>query len=96
MPLFMATIELLIDVPSEAEACDAVSETLRPLLKEFAENPADTCFVDWRYSDAHTIPTLHDGSGFEYSQLGTLAANIETGLRTSILLRCKGSTAPSA
>lgn len=36
MAYYKATIEILVDVGCEAEACDCISETMRPLLREFA------------------------------------------------------------
>lgn len=45
--LFLARVEILLQVASEGEACDALSETLRPLLIEFGGE----VFVDWRYAD---------------------------------------------
>ena len=64
MAYFKATIEVLVDVASEAEACDAISEAIRPMLQEFG---ADSAWVDWRYCDAASYPTPSNGAGFEYS-----------------------------
>ena len=69
MAYHMATIEVLLDVESIAEGCDAIAETIRPLLKEHAENPAKTPWIDWRYTSAGD-PLPHDGTGFEYSSTG--------------------------
>jgi hypothetical protein len=68
MAYYKATIELLLDVDGEGEACDAIAETLRPLLKEFAG--PDSCFVDWKYSSDNgwfSHPKPHSGEGFEYA-----------------------------
>src|SRR4051812_16065583 len=64
MAYFKATIEILLDVDSETDACDAISETLREQLRTFTP---DSCIIDWRYSDHETYPVMHDGSGFEYA-----------------------------
>lgn len=40
MAKYLATVKLLIEAESEAEACDAVAEALRP------------AFVDWSYLSA--------------------------------------------
>ena len=50
---YRARIELLLDVNSEAEAADAVSELLRDHLQCNASVDEDTCLVDWRYA----VPT---------------------------------------
>lgn len=65
--LFKATIEILLDVETEAEACDALSEGLRPLLRNFAKRPEQTAFIDWRYSDSACLPLEDDGAAFEYT-----------------------------
>lgn len=65
-PRFKATIDVLIEADSEPEACDAISEALRPMLRVFCETP--TAWIDWQYAavpDSH--PTPHDGAGFEYA-----------------------------
>lgn len=43
---YKAVIEILIDVPSHAEACDAVAETMRDHMRKHTPS---SCFVDWRY-----------------------------------------------
>lgn len=58
--IFKATINVFVDVDCEAEACDALSEGLRPLLRRYAEKPEDTCFVDWAYTSdgqVYSYPT---------------------------------------
>jgi hypothetical protein len=65
MAYHKATIEILVDVDSEAEACDAIAETLRDQLREF--HPG-SCVIDWRYASADGEPHEHDGSGFEYAE----------------------------
>lgn len=67
MPYYKATVEILLEVDSEGEACDAVAEAMRPLLREFT--PADqpsSCWIDWRYAEGHPIPVPDSGDGFEY------------------------------
>lgn len=44
---YRATVELLLDVNSEAEACDAVAEILRENTRKFV---ATSCLVDWRHA----------------------------------------------
>lgn len=68
MAYLKATIEILINVDCEAEACDALSETLRPHLREFAG--ADSCVVDWRYASGGTASDWQpdSGEGFEYAE----------------------------
>lgn len=46
MSLFKATIELLINVDREAEACDCIAESLRELLREFSPGSP---LIDWRW-----------------------------------------------
>ena len=64
MPYFKATIEVLIEATSEAEACDAVAESLRGILREFEPSSS---FIDWRYVSPESEPTPHSGVGFEYA-----------------------------
>lgn len=62
---FKATIDVLIEADNEAEASDAISEALRPMLKEFEPSSS---WIDWRYADstlAHPLPD--SGEGFEYA-----------------------------
>ncbi len=64
MRYYLATIQLLIEVDSQAEAEDAVAEGMRPLLQEFEP---ESCWIDWQYFLGwHPIP--HDGTGFEYAK----------------------------
>lgn len=68
---YMATIELLVEAASEAEACDAISEGMRPNFREFA-GPSSS-WIDWRYADDGSErgaqwPKPHDGEGFEYAE----------------------------
>lgn len=65
MAYYKAQIEVLVDAENEAEACDAISEGLRPMLREFSPTP--TNWIDWRYSDSASYPVSHDGTGFEYA-----------------------------
>ena len=61
---YKATIEVLLDVEGFGEACDAISEALRPMLREFCDE-GDTSWIDWRYAPDGD-PAPHDGEGFEY------------------------------
>ena len=45
---YIVTIEVLIDVPTESEAMDAISESMRPLMKPFNDS---SCLRDWRYAE---------------------------------------------
>ena len=64
MPLFKATIEVLLEAGEEGEAEDALSESIRPLLREFST--PESCWIDWRYADNHPDVEPDDGAGFEY------------------------------
>ena len=67
MPYFKAKIEVLIEVENEAEACDAIAEAIRPMLKEFYDGEYETAWVDWRYTpNGHPEPD--SGADFEYAQ----------------------------
>lgn len=46
--IYKATVEVFVAVNSEGEACDAIAEALRPLLREFAG--PESCWIDWRYA----------------------------------------------
>lgn len=62
---FVAKIEILIAANDQNEACDAISETMRPLLRTFN---SESCIIDWRYSGNASVPTPHSGEGFEYAE----------------------------
>jgi len=64
---YRATIEVLVDVEDEASACDAISEAIRPMLREFYEGENETNWIDWRYAN-HGDPAPHSGKGFEYAE----------------------------
>lgn len=64
MGYYKATIEILIWVDDEGEACDCISETMRPLLREFAG--PESSVIDWRYAE-NGGPEPDSGVGFEYS-----------------------------
>lgn len=65
MPLYKATIEVLVDVANEDEACDAISEAIRPMLRTFEPSSS---WIDWRYANGGlNVPYEHDGQGFEYA-----------------------------
>lgn len=70
MRYYKATIEVLVLVNDESEACDAISEAIRPMLREFDPNSS---WIDWRYCDAASYPVPHDGAGFEYAAAGMSA-----------------------
>ena len=63
MPLMIATIEVLVDASDDAEASDALSETMREHLRVFVPSSS---IVDWRYSPQAFYWQLHDGAGFEH------------------------------
>ena len=56
MAFYRATIDVLLQCDSEAEACDAVTEALWPLLKTCADEPSETAWIDWKYAGA-PVPT---------------------------------------
>lgn len=58
MAIYKATVEIYVEVEDEVEVSDAIAESLRPHLPRYAENPEDTCWVDWRYSPSHSWPEL--------------------------------------
>jgi hypothetical protein len=72
MTYFKASLELLVEADGIGDACDAVSEALRPLLRTFEPTSS---VIDWRYADNCSVPEEHNGSGFEY------ADEIKFGLR---------------
>lgn len=61
---YKATIEILVEVEGYGEACDCLSEALRPILKNFEPNSS---VIDWRYVVG---PEVDSGEGFEYSETG--------------------------
>ena len=52
--IYKVTAELYFECGDEAEACDAVAETFREDLREFAGR--DSCFIDWRYAPGFPSP----------------------------------------
>lgn len=50
MARFVATLRVLVEAADQAEACDLLNETFRPLLQEFCENPAEAALVDWGFT----------------------------------------------
>lgn len=64
MAYFKATIEVLVDVEHEADACDCMAEAMRPLLQEFTPTSS---VIDWRYAEGHSVPEPDSGHGFEYA-----------------------------
>lgn len=65
MPYYLVKIDVLVEVDEQIEACDAIAETMRPNLREFAPHSS---IIDWRYSEECSVPVEHDGSGFEYAE----------------------------
>ena len=63
MPFYKSTIEILVDVENEAEACDCIAESLRSLLANFNDGSS---VIDWRYADSDVLPEPDNGAGFEY------------------------------
>lgn len=63
MPFYKATIDVLVDAENYYEACDAIAEGMRPLLREYALLPAETAWIDWRYAASGPVPD--SGEGFE-------------------------------
>ena len=54
-----------MQVDTDAEACDAIAEAIRPMLQEFKpEFPS--AWIDWRYA-RFGYPAEHSGEGFEYA-----------------------------
>lgn len=64
MAYYKATIEVLVDVNDETEAADAISEAMRPLLREFT--PISSV-IDWKYANTNLVPSPDSGEGFEYA-----------------------------
>ena len=52
---YIATIEILIDVETDAEACDAIAETMRSQMK--AEAPT-SCLLDWQWAQSISHASL--------------------------------------
>jgi hypothetical protein len=44
---YIATIDILLDVDTETDAADAISEIMRPIMRQ---NNAASCLVDWCYT----------------------------------------------
>lgn len=53
MTIFRATIELFVQADSEAEACDAIAETMRDHLRKYAPSSA---ILDWQYESDPYMP----------------------------------------
>lgn len=67
LPYFKATIEVLLKVDSDAEACDAIAEPIREMLNAFQKDGDESAWIDWKYApNGHPEP--HDGAGFEYAE----------------------------
>ena len=64
---FKATIEILLDAEDEAQACDALSEGIRSMLRDFSS--PESLWIDWRYADGDSLPKEHNGEGFEYQEM---------------------------
>lgn len=69
MTYYKANIDVLIEAETEYDACDALSEALRPILQRYVDTPHyHSAIVDWGYlakDGVYLYPTLHDGHGFE-------------------------------
>lgn len=74
MALYKATIEILVDVDGEGEACDCIAESLRPLLREY---DPQSSMIDWRYA-GHGGPDPHTGDGFEYAATAAPGGSFST------------------
>lgn len=61
--LYKATVQILVDVKDDTEACDCIAEMMRPLLREFSPG---SDVIDWCY-DSAGAPIPDDGRGFEYA-----------------------------
>lgn len=86
---YKVTIEVLVEVDSETEACDAISETMRPLLREFAGS--DSCIIDWRHLNCDS-PIPHDGSGFEYAVTPDGEPAMDGIMETHLAMKAAGLT----
>ena len=64
--MWKATVELYLDVQSEAEACDAVAEMLRPMLRHY--DPS-SCLVDWNHARQYGTPSPTPASDDEIAAL---------------------------
>jgi len=84
MPYFKATIEILVDTPDEASACDLLSETLRDHLREFT--PASD-IIDWCYAFEGDFEA-DTGEGFEYAKPKTPRAILEAILASGDVTVC--------
>lgn len=71
---YIATIQVLVAADSEGEACDAMAEAIRPILRDFCP---ESSWIDWRYAaydpagcnlPGATLPAEHDGTDFERAQ----------------------------
>ena len=49
--IYKARVTLYFEAESEADACDAVSETLRQHIRTLSEHPENEQLVDWHYSN---------------------------------------------
>jgi len=74
---FKATIEILLEAETEVEACDAIAETMRPLMKTYARKPELTSFIDWQYLPPDWKGPVEDnGEGFELCNKHNEAINV--------------------
>ena len=64
MPLYKATIDVLVETDSEIEAADCIAEAMRPILRNFAPTSS---VIDWKYATISHYPKEDNGDGFEYS-----------------------------
>lgn len=68
MPLYIATVELLLDVDSESEAADAVNEILREQQNDFA---MDSCLVDYAHGPTINTQRPYDPNGYSEGEFTT-------------------------
>ncbi len=64
--MWKSTIEIYLDVQSEAEAMDATAEMLRPLLRTY--EPA-SALVDWNHARQYGTPSPTPASDDEIANL---------------------------
>lgn len=70
MTYYKANIDVLIGAEDQVQACDALSEALRPILQRYVDTPDyHSAIVDWGYlagkDGVYLYPTLYHGHGFE-------------------------------
>lgn len=97
MALYLAKIEILIEIPDEQDSdgmvCNAIAESMRPLLKEYGGDS----FLDWRYAKEMNrlgsnvaYPKIHDGKGFECFSVHRYLERQAASVRRGQKVRCNG------